>query len=46
MFNSLRLSVVITAEVLVDVLADVTADVTAEAVTGRLGYCFRGLDTN
>ena len=42
MFNSLRLSVVVTAEVLTDVLADITA----EAVASRLGYCFGGLNTN
>ena len=50
MFNSLRLSVVVTAEVLTDVLADiaadVAADVTVEAVASRLEYCSRGLDTN
>ena len=53
-FNSLRLSVVVTAEVLTDVLidvtadiaADVTVDITTEAIASRLGYCFRGLDTN
>jgi superfamily II DNA/RNA helicase len=49
-FNSLRLSVVVAAEVLTDVAADVAADiaadVTAEAVAGRLGYRSRGLDTN
>ena len=49
-FDSLRLSVVVAAEVLADVLADVAtdvaADVAAEAVAGRLGYCSGGLDTN
>ena len=34
MFNSLKLSMVVTAEVLVDVLADVAADVVAD-VTGK-----------
>ena len=49
-FNNLRLSIVVAAEVLTDILADVTADVTAditaEAIASRLGYYFRGLDTN
>ena len=34
-FNSLKLSVVVTAEVLVDILADVLMDITAEAVAGQ-----------
>ena len=46
MFNSLKLSVVITAKVLIDILADIAADITAEAITSRLGYYFGGLDTN
>ena len=46
MFNSLRLSVVVTTEVLADIAADVTADITAEAIASRLGYCSGGLDTN
>ena len=50
MFNSLRLFIVVTIEVLVDIFADITinitTDVAAEAITSKLGYCFRGLDTN
>ena len=53
-FNSLRLSVVVAAEVLVDIFtdiaaeiaADVAVEVIAEAVAGRLGYYFGGLNTN
>jgi hypothetical protein len=49
-FDSLRLSIVVAAEVLADVAADVAADIAAdiaaEAVAGRLGYRSRGLDTN
>ena len=45
-FNSLRLSVVATAEVLADIAADVAIDVTVEAIASRLGYRSRGLDTN
>ena len=45
MFDGLRLSVVVAAEVLVVVLADVLADVVAEAVAG-LEYRSGGLDTN
>ena len=40
----------VTMEVFTDILADVAADVaidiTIEAVASRLGYHFRGLDTN
>ena len=46
MFNSLKLSIVVAAEVLADVAADVIADITAEAIAGRLGYRSRGLNTN
>ena len=46
MFNSLKLSIVVTTKVLADVLTDVTVDITVEAIAGRLGYRFRGLDTN
>ena len=49
-FNSLRLSIVVTVEVFADVLADITvdvaADIAAKAVASRLGYYSRGLDTN
>ena len=53
-FNSLRLSVVVTAEVLTDILtnvaadvtADVTTDIAAEAIANKLGYHSKGLDTN
>ena len=49
-FNSLRLSIVVTIKVLADVTADVTTDITVDitvkAIASRLGYCFRGLDTN
>ena len=36
----------VTTEVFADVFADITADITVEAVTSRLGYYFRGLNTN
>jgi hypothetical protein len=45
-FNSLGLSIVVATKVLTDVTTDVTADVAAEAITSRLGYRSRGLDTN
>ena len=46
MFDSLRLSIIVTMEVLTDILVDVAADVTIKAITSRLGYYFGGLDTN
>ena len=48
MFNSLKLSIVVTTKVLADVFADITinitADIATEAIASRLGYYFRGLD--
>ena len=45
-FDSLRLSVEVFADVTADVTTDIAADIAAEAVASRLGYYFRGLDTN
>ena len=46
MFNSLRLFIVVTTEILIDVFADVTTDITMEAIVSRLRYYFRGLNIN
>ena len=46
MFNSLKLSIVVTTKVLADILADITANVTTEAIASKLGYRSRGLNIN
>ena len=45
-FNSLKLSIVVTTKVLTDITADVTTDITTKAITGKLGYYSRGLNIN
>jgi len=44
-FNTLRLSIEVLAEVLPEVLAEVLTKVFADIIT-RLGYCSRGLNIN